>query len=89
MGKAAGNFKKQEYKEKCMQDKMMPGTAQYVFYYQVICRDFNQSNILSALLLYAQRFLSGFKKNIPSSSSSQPLPLALLASAHCRISHQG
>lgn len=75
MGKAAGNFKKQEYKEKCMQDKMMPGTAQYVFYYQVICRDFKQSNILSALLLYAQRFLSGFKKK------KHPILLFLPASA--------
>lgn len=72
MGKAAGNFKKQEYKEKCMQGKMMPGTTQYAFYYQVICRDFKQSNILSAILLYAQRSLSGFKK-----SSHTPLPPSL------------
>ena len=46
-----------------MQGKMMLENIQHTFYYWVICRDFKQSNILPALLLYAQCFLSGFKKN--------------------------
>lgn len=71
MRKAGENFKKQEYKEKCMQDKMMVGNIQYVFYYQMIYGDFKQSNILPALSLYGQCSLSGLKPPIP------PLPPSL------------
>lgn len=54
-----------------MQDKMMLGNIHYVFYYQVIYRDFKQSNILSPLSLYARCSPSGLKNPI------LPLPPSL------------
>lgn len=82
--KAGENFKKEEYKQQCTQNKMMLGNIQYVLHYWVICRDFTQSSTAPALFLYAQRSFSCLKNSCPS-FPSQPL-LWAPASVHFPVS---